>query len=128
MQGDFRTTDKELGRDGESLAAAYLRDLGYKIRERNYRCRQGEVDVIVERKGTITFVEVKARRSVEAVSPRELVTLPKQRHISKAAQHYLASRRLNDVNADFAVLIIDHSSPTPQFEFIPHAFELAWGY
>jgi putative endonuclease len=128
MQGDFRTDDKELGRDGESLAAAYLRNLGYKIRERNYRCRQGEVDLIVERKGTITFVEVKTRRSVDAVSPRELVTLPKQRHISKAAQHYLTSRRLNDVNANFAVLIIDRSMPKTNFEFIPNAFDLAWGY
>ncbi|HSA59817.1 MAG TPA: YraN family protein [bacterium] len=128
MQGDFQRDDKGLGRDGESLAASYLRTLGYRILERNFRCRLGEVDLIVARGGTITFVEVKTRRSVEAVSPRELVTLPKQRHISKVAQHYLATRRHRDVNAGFAVLGIDFSGPSPRFEWIPNAFELAWGY
>ena len=128
MQADFPTNDKVLGRDGEALAASYLRRLGYKIIEKNYRCRQGEVDLIVERSKTVTFVEVKTRRSVDAVSPRELVTLPKQRHISKAAQHFLASRRLTDTNADFGVLIIDLSGPSPQFEWISQAFDLAWGY
>jgi len=128
MQEDFKRDDKALGRDGEGLAASYLKGLGYKILEKNFRCRLGEVDLIVERKGALTFVEVKTRRSVAAVSPRELVTLPKQRHISKVAQHYLAVRRLHDVNADFAVLGIDFSGPSPQFEWIPNAFDLAWGF
>jgi putative endonuclease len=130
MQGDLPRDDKGLGRDGELLAASYLKDLGYKIIEKNYRCRLGEVDLIVEREGTITFVEVKTRRSVEAVSPRELVTLPKQRRISKAAQHYLARRAQNtsDMNANFAVLGIDFSGTDPCFEWIEHAFDLAWGF
>ena len=128
MQADFKRDDKALGRDGESLAASYLRNLGHKIVEKNYRCRLGEVDLIVQKKGTITFVEVKTRRSVEGVSPRELVTLPKQRHISRVAQHFLSVRRLQDVNANFAVLTIDFSGPDPRFEWIENAFELAWGY
>jgi putative endonuclease len=128
MQGDFGQDDKLLGRDGESLAASFLRSHGYKILQRNYRCRLGEVDLIVEKAGTITFVEVKTRRSVEAVSPRELVTLPKQRHISKVAQHYLAVQRLPDVNANFGVLCIDFSKPSPRFEWIENAFDLAYGF
>ncbi|HEX5036810.1 MAG TPA: YraN family protein [bacterium] len=128
MQADFPIDDKALGRDGEALAASFLRHLGYRILEKNYRCRQGEVDLIVEKSKTITFVEVKTRRSVDAVSPRELVTLPKQRHISKAAQHFLSSRRWKDANADFGVLIIDQSRPRTSFEWIPQAFDLAWGY
>ena len=128
MQADFPIDDKALGRDGEALAAAYLRHLGYRILEKNYRCRQGEVDLIVEKAKTVTFVEVKTRRSVDAVSPRELVTFPKQRHISKAAQHFLAARRWKEVNADFGVLIVDLSGPKPTFEWIPQAFDLAWGY
>jgi putative endonuclease len=128
MQADLKRDDKALGRDGEGLAASYLKGHGYRILEKNFRCRLGEVDLIVERQGTITFVEVKTRRSVEAVSPRELVTLPKQRHISRVAQHFLAVRRLRDVNADFGVLAIDFSGPSPQFEWIPKAFDLAWGY
>lgn len=128
MQADLGRDDKALGRDGESLAASYLRNLGYKILEKNYRCRLGEADLIVEKAKTVTFVEVKTRRSVEAVSPRELVTLPKQRHISKVAQHYLAAHRLQDANADFAVLTIDFSGTAPRFEWIEQAFDLAYGF
>jgi putative endonuclease len=128
MQADFPSNDKILGRDGESLAASYLRGLGYKILHRNYRCRLGEVDLIIQKEGTVSFVEVKTRRSVEAVSPRELVTLPKQRHISKVAQHYLAANRLSDADADFGVLTVDFSESSPRIEWIPKAFDLAWGY
>lgn len=123
---------KELGREGEDLAASWLRDKGYRILERNYRCRLGEVDLIVEggagsdRK--IQFVEVKTRRSTDKVSPRELISQGKQRHISRVAQHYVAAKRLHDVNAGFAVLIIDLSGPEPKFEWIEDAFSLAWGY
>lgn len=128
MQGDFPRDDKALGRDGEALAGSVLKARGYRILEKNYRCRLGEIDLIVEKKGTITFVEVKTRRSVAAVSPRELVTLPKQRHISKVAHHYLALRRLYDTNANFAVLTIDFSENPPRIEWIPDAFSSAYGY
>lgn len=123
---------RELGREGEDLAASWLRVKRYRILERNYRCRSGEVDLIVE-KGAgsdrkIQFVEVKTRRSTDKVSPRELISPGKQRHISRVAQHYVAAKRLQDVNAGFAVLIIDLSGPSPQFEWIEDAFSLAWGY
>jgi len=128
MQAEFPRNDKALGREGEAMAASILKGRGYRILEKNYRCRLGEVDLIVEKEGTITFVEVKTRRSVEAVSPRELVSLPKQRHISKVAHHYLALKRLHDTNANFAVLTIDWSQSPPNIEWIPDAFSSAYGY
>lgn len=128
MQGLFDAEKKGLGRDGEDLAASFLRSQGYRIRERNFRCRLGEVDLIVEKNGKILFVEVKTRRSVDSVSPLELVPHGKQVHISKVAQHYVAAKHLDDVPADFAVLIVDVSHGEPRFEFIEGAFELVWGY
>lgn len=76
----------------------------------------------------IHFVEVKTRRSTDKVSPRELISYGKQRHISRVAQNYVTANRLDDVNAGFAVLIIDLSEMTPQFEWIEDAFSLAWGW
>ena len=134
MQEDF--SDKALGKTGEDLAALHLKDRGFRILERNYRCRLGEIDLIVEKKGgkkgekkgALFFVEVKTRRSLDAVSPRELISYTKQRHISKTAQYYLASRRRDDRPAEFAVLIVDWSRNPPACEFIENAFPLAWGY
>ncbi len=119
---------KALGRLGETTAEAFLHGKGYRILERNYRCRLGEVDLIVEKEGTIHFVEVKTRRSVDSVSPLELISKGKQRHISRVAQHYLASRRWQERSADFAVLLIDWSHSKPVCELIEGAFDLAWGY
>ena len=119
---------KGLGREGEEVAARYLEKQGFRILERNYRCRLGEVDLIVERNGTIHFVEVKTRRSTDTVSPLELVPYGKQRHISRVAQHYLAAKRLQDRSADFALLIVDWSRKEPSCELLEGAFDLVWGY
>lgn len=123
---------KAFGGEGEDLAAAFLRSKGFRLRDRNYRCRLGEIDLIIERQSLrgrrITFVEVKTRRSIEGVSPRELISLGKQRHISRVAQHYLSKTGLQDVDADFAVLLIDYANGEPAFEWIENAFVLAWGY
>lgn len=127
MQEDLGT-NKGFGREGEGIAASYLKTLGFRILERNYRCRLGEVDLIAEKKGTIHFVEVKTRRSVDSVSPYELVSRSKQRHISAVAQHYFSSNSLHDRSGLFDVLIVDWSRGVPSCEWIEGAFSLAWGY
>ena len=119
---------KELGKSGEEIAAKFLQKKGYRILERNYRCRLGEIDLVAKKSGDLLFVEVKTRRSSESVSPPELVDFRKQRQISRAAQHYLAVKKCQDRGADFAVLIIDWSKESPSCELIENAFFLAWGY
>lgn len=126
MQEDLH--NKRLGQEGEDLAASYLKNRGYRILERNYRCRLGEIDMIAEKDADIHFVEVKTRRSVEAVSPLELISASKKRHISRVAQHYVAAKRLEDRACGFDVLTIDYAGGAPAFEFIEGAFLLAWGY
>lgn len=70
-----------LGRHGEDLAAGYLRQHGYRLVQRNWRCAQGEIDVIAVRGDETVFVEVKTRTSsayghpFEAITPRKLARL-----------------------------------------------------
>src|SRR5205085_7982295 len=82
----------ELGRIGESLAAGYLEQRGWRIVERNLRFREGEIDIVAARAGVLAFVEVKTRRSVAFGSPAEAVTWRKQRKIRALASRYLAER------------------------------------
>ena len=84
-------TKKELGDWGEDRAALYLRLHGYSILERNYRCRQGEIDIIARRRGIVAFVEVKLRKNAEHGEAKEFVTYSKQRRILTAAQIWLAA-------------------------------------
>lgn len=119
---------KEFGKTGEEIAASYLEKNGFRILERNYRCRLGEVDLIVEKEDRLLFVEVKTRRSTDAVSPLELVPPSKQRHISRVAQHYVAAKGFQERTGDFALLIVDWSREVPSCELIEGAFSLAWGY
>ena len=62
------------GRAGEAAAAAHLRRSGYKIVARNYRVREGEIDIVAEHSGDLVFVEVKARRSGAFGKPEESLT------------------------------------------------------
>jgi putative endonuclease len=85
-------TKQELARIGEDHAARFLRSKGYRLRERNFRTRGGEVDIVAEHDDTLVFAEVKARSSDEFGEPREAVTTWKQQRIVRAARSYLANR------------------------------------
>jgi putative endonuclease len=80
---------RDLGAFGERVAAAHLEAKGYRIRERNFRTREGEVDIIAEHGSTLVFVEVRTRRGDALGSPAESVTAAKATHILTAAQAYV---------------------------------------
>ncbi len=81
---------KRRGNFGEQKAADYLRLHGYKILDRNFSCRYGEVDIITSKGEYITFVEVKTRKNDSFAQAREFVTAAKQRRVIAAAEVYLA--------------------------------------
>jgi len=81
---------RTLGQFGEEQAARYLRRHFYRIVERNYRCRFGEIDLIASRKGVLAFVEVKLRRDGSHGLAREFVTAAKQQRILAAAELWLS--------------------------------------
>ena len=86
MRGGDRTA---LGLWGEEQAARHLKWRGYRIVERRYRCREGEIDLVAVRGRYLCFVEVKLRKNAALAEAREFVTPAKQRKVRTAALHYL---------------------------------------
>jgi len=80
---------KALGALGESLAARELEQRGYLIVARNWRCVEGEIDLVAERRGMLVFVEVRTRRGRERGTPEESLTPRKQAKLIEVAQAYL---------------------------------------
>ena len=80
---------RSLGKFGEERCARYLRLRGYRIREMNFSCRHGEIDIIAQRGAYIVFVEVKLRKSAAFAEAREFVTRRKQQRVILAAQQWL---------------------------------------
>ncbi|MFJ4650322.1 YraN family protein [Nocardia sp. NPDC088792] len=78
-----------LGAHGEELAARFLRDAGMEIVARNWRCRYGELDLIVRDGDVTVFVEVKTRSSLVCGQPAEAVTYLKQQRIRRLALVWL---------------------------------------
>ncbi len=89
-----RKSTRELGREKEDLAADYLRDrLGFRIVERNYYCRVGELDIVALDGSTLVFVEVRYRRPGALVAALESVDNRKVAKIKAAVRHYLLTHR-----------------------------------
>jgi putative endonuclease len=87
-------TNKQIyGAKGEDLAVSFLRKKGYKILERNYRIRGGEIDIIALDGDTLAFVEVKARSSEEFGSALEAITYWKLKALIRAAQVYKSKHK-----------------------------------
>lgn len=88
---------KELGAEGEALAAAYLEKEDYTIIERNWYCGRGEIDIIAKVHDVWVFCEVKTRRSQSTQQAFMNITARKREKMIAAAQHYLHEHELEDV-------------------------------
>ena len=80
---------RRLGAFGERLAAAHLEAKGYRIRARNYRCREGEIDIVAQDGETLVFVEVRTRRGDALGGPAESITAIKQSRLAAVAMAYV---------------------------------------
>ena len=98
---------RALGAAGEEAAARALRREGWTLLERNARVRAGEIDLVVERRGVLGFVEVKARRSRAAGTPEEAVDARKAARVAACAEEYLARRGLADAPRELLVAAVD---------------------
>ena len=117
-----------LARTGENLALDFLRTKKYKILEKNYRLRLGELDIIAKDKDTICFIEVKTRNSDRFGSPSEAVNKAKQRKICQVALLYLKSNGLLEKKARFDVISISGIGQEARIDLIKNAFELDAAY
>ncbi len=82
---------RETGILGEKLARGFLQKRGYRILEANYRCPEGEVDLIARHRDYLVFVEVKTKRSLEFGMPEEAITAAKRERLKAVAYHYQQS-------------------------------------
>ena len=115
----------ELGKRGEELAIGFLKKLRYKILEKNFRCKFGEIDIIALQGNTLVFVEVKTRSSLEYGCPQTSVTAKKRNQLTKVAFFYLQKNRLFDRAARFDVVAIEFDSGEKRIELIRNAFGLS---
>ncbi len=114
---------KILGRSGEDRAARHLANLGYRVLERNYSTKQGEIDLIALDRETIVFVEVKTRTSDAYGAPELAVDQRKQERMVKAALGYLKQKRLYHLSCRFDVVAISGGKEA-KVEIIRDAFEM----
>ncbi|MFA5241363.1 MAG: YraN family protein [Sulfuricella sp.] len=96
----------DAGKQAEDHAAAFLQSRGLRLVARNYRCRMGEIDLIMEHGGTLVFVEVRLRRSDNFGGAAASITGHKQRKLIHAAQHYL-QQQTRQPPCRFDALLLD---------------------
>lgn len=114
---------QSLGSKGETLARRFLEKSGYRIIERNFRTRLGEIDLIAYDGMTLVFVEVKTRSDHSFGAPQEAVTRQKQQRIIRVAQYYLSSHKEDDRPVRFDVVAVTDSRPV-RIELFKDAFSL----
>ncbi|WEK56209.1 MAG: YraN family protein [Candidatus Cohnella colombiensis] len=119
-----RINRTEVGRQGEAVASEYLSKHGFRILERNWRCRHGEIDLICEVDETLVFVEVRSRTNpskfgtaIEAVTPR------KCRQVRETASFYMKHHRQSERSIRFDVVAVTFlTGLEPELLHISNAF------
>ena len=114
---------RQAGAHWEREAESFLRSRGLNLLHRNFRCRFGEIDLVMEDDATIVFVEVKYRKNNRHGSGAHAVTVQKQGRISRTAAWYLARHpHRAEQNCRFDVVSIDPGKETHGIQWIRNAF------
>lgn len=118
---------RRLGQWGENLAALHLEAQGLALIERNWRCRDGEIDLVARDGETFVFVEVKTRRGRKFGAPEEALTPHKAQKLLQLGQNYMAEHELDNVNwrIDLMAVELDESGLLLRCDHIPNAV-LGW--
>lgn len=114
----------ERGRAAEAAATRYLGAHGLEVLCANYRCRSGEIDIVMREGATIVFVEVRYRTSSHYLDPLESITPLKRIRIVKTARHFLQTRpEAKRAPCRFDVLTLLGDLTDPRIQWIKAAFE-----
>ena len=117
--------NRRIGGAQEARAMLELERLGYKILEKNFRCRIGEVDIIALHKGYLVFIEVKYRKNSKTGYAAEAVTWKKQQTISRVADYYIRTHCKKIPSCRFDVVALDGEAVTVYenaFEYVPRRY------
>jgi putative endonuclease len=122
----MKAHNKDIGALGEGIAETHLKNAGYAIKEKNFRCKCGEIDLIARNNGYICFIEVKTRYGTKFGLPAESVNYVKQKKIYKTAQVYISYKNIADSNFRFDVIEVLLNNDNNDFlvNHIEDAFQL----
>ena len=121
---DEKATAVSIGQSGEETAVKILKKHGYKIIERNYRTRQGEIDIIAKDGEYTCFVEVKFRKNDDFGDPGDFIDERKQQKIIKTAQYYAVKNGIYDTPMRFDAVLINAGKKKSNAEVIKDAFRV----
>ena len=116
---------REVGILGEKIAGDFLRKRDYHILETNYRCPEGEIDIVARDKDCLVFVEVRSKTSAEFGSPEESITRAKiQRLVAAAARYRQGHQNLpSSYRIDIVAVEMDHKGKPSRIELIENAVD-----
>lgn len=118
------STPNSVGRQGEELAAAHLRKMGYTILQRNAKSRFGEIDIVARHDQVLCFVEVKTRSGEGFGPPAAAVTKSKQRQIERASMDFARKHGMLGADCRFDVVAVTlPAEGVPEVEVFEAAFE-----
>lgn len=115
--------DLGTGRKGEAFVAKLLKRKGFRILEKNYHSRFGEIDIIAENRQYIVFVEVKTREKKGMVAPFEAITPSKRRKLILTAKQYLAEHSTNLQPRFDAAAVYTENGKIVEEEYLENAFD-----
>ncbi|MFC2003413.1 YraN family protein [Chloroflexota bacterium] len=114
---------RDTGILGEKLAGAFLKERGYLIVETNFRCPEGEIDIVARHKDYVTFVEVRTKRGLTFGTPEESITPAKMQRLRSTAAYYLQTH--NNLpqlwRIDVVAIELDQKGKPSRIELIENA-------
>jgi len=116
-------TTRELGNEGENIAAAYLESKGWLILDRNYFFEKAEIDIVAFDRTQIIFVEVKRRSGTYFGRPEEYVTPSKEKNMKIAAEAWIYERKMETALVRFDIIsIVQDGNSAPDITHFEDAF------
>lgn len=116
---------RDIGKEGEDIAAKFLKEIGFEIIERNYHYSNvGEIDIVAKDRNQTIFIEVKSRLTLEFGEPEYAITPQKIKQIKKMAELYLYDKGIEEIDCRFDVIaVVLGDGKNPQIKHYVAAFD-----
>ena len=118
-----RMSRQEIGKLGEKLATKFLKKRGYRVLETNFRCREGEIDIVAQQKDYLVFVEVRTKSNLDFGTPEESITQGKKERLISSALSYISTHKnlppLQRI--DVVAIEVDDKGKAKRIELIENA-------
>jgi putative endonuclease len=122
-------TTRQKGQHVESQVAVYLQQQGLRLIEKNFTCKQGEIDLIFQAADLLICVEVRYRNNSHFCHPLETIGYAKQKKVIAAAKFFVHCKQwAQALTVRFDIVSVTGPADRLQFEWIPDAFQVQYGF